>query len=483
MPSRVAAWVVGLGAIIAAAVALSVVVCRRAEQRPAVARGAGCGGWTAYALPTVRMVDVATRDEHDVWLLTERGVYHFDGCTWRAHRAFQDLASTIMEWETIVVDPDGAIVVSGQTPPGPEHTHGCYDGAACCSIERDPPRRVSYRFDGVYWRPIEGRVRGKPEVDVEAKVLGAERTVIATSGCAPTTPPDADPDDQTICHGAPMVFDDPAPLLFAIVRRERQVGVPDADGVVRGWGTVTSHELWRRDADAWSIVLAPTIHDDLVPEAVAALTPHERTERTLSFALRGPSVLAIRGRSTLQRPRSSQSWASAPDDVYIAKSKLRHFDGTRWTDIAIDDPIVNAVWGTARDDVWVGGASGIWHFDGARWRRVYDAASIDGLGGSGPHDVWAVGSHDAMPDVLHFDGARWTSYFGRLPRNQQFHLTGVTSTGHEAWVVGEWGTVLHFNGIWWIEHAKPTFGPLRAVAVDKDVVWVAGEGGGLYRFD
>jgi len=58
----------------------------------------------------------------------------------------------------------------------------------------------------------------------------------------------------------------------------------------------------------------------------------------------------------------------------------------------------------------------------------------------------------------------------------------VTSTGRDAWVVGAWGTVLHWNGFGWIEEPKPTFADLSAVAVVDDVLWVGGEGAGVYRY-
>jgi hypothetical protein len=353
---RIAAAVVDVG-VIAVSIVLLIPAASRRSVPPtrAVASPASCPGWTALAMPVLDLVDVEAASDDDVWLLTGRGVYHFDGCTWRAHQPFDKLGGSMIEWETISRDPDGALVITGEAPAGPPRRHGCV-------IEQSPAQLHSYRFTGGQWEPIERRARSEPEVDAPPP-LDADRKTLATSGS------------------------------FAIVERTDRIGSPDADGVLRSWGSTKSRELWRRrhvrcDEDRWSIAM---------------------------------------------------SW---PASMRFGLADLPH--PPRPSDVPAD-------------------------------------LRVTAISGSSAHDVWAVGYRaDAMPDILHFDGQRWTSHRGRF-RRVQYHLTGVTSTGpNDAWAIGTWGTVLHFDGMVWTEVDKPSFYDLRTVAAVAGTLWISDNAGGVF---
>jgi hypothetical protein len=68
-------------------------------------------------------------------------------------------------------------------------------------------------------------------------------------------------------------------------------------------------------------------------------------------------------------------WGSAADDVWVVggQAYAAHFDGAVWTtnNFAAAGGNLRAAWGRATDDVYVVGDSGIWHFDGLMWTRVY----------------------------------------------------------------------------------------------------------------
>jgi hypothetical protein len=362
---RIAAVVIDVGVIAMSIALLIPAASRRAMPAvpdpgvltPAVAPRPRCPGWTATALPVLGLIDVEARTDDDVWLLTSRGIYHFDGCTWQAHHPFDELAGHIIEWQTISRDPDGALVITGESPPGPQHRHGCI-------VEQSPPQQRSYRFSGALWEQIERRPRSEPELDVTAPRLDASRKLIATSGS------------------------------FAIVERSECIGHADGDGVVRGCGTTRSRELWRRthvrcEEDAWSIVMS--------------------WPASMRFGL--PDLA--------DPPRPS----GVPADMRVT-----------------------------------------------------------GVGGSSAHDVWAVGYRDdVMPEILHFDGRTWTSHRGRFRRDMQYHLTGVTSTGpNDVWVIGTWGTMLHYDGMFWTEVEKPSFYDLRTVVAIAGSLWVADNAGGVF---
>jgi hypothetical protein len=68
---------------------------------------------------------------------------------------------------------------------------------------------------------------------------------------------------------------------------------------------------------------------------------------------------------------------------------------------------LSAIWGSGPSDVWVVGSRGFAaHFDGAAWqvRQIDTLLTIYSLWGSGPNDVWAANSGSA---VFHWDGAAW----------------------------------------------------------------------------
>ena len=120
----------------------------------------------------------------------------------------------------------------------------------------------------------------------------------------------------------------------------------------------------------------------------------------------------------------------------IPGSLLLHWDGKAWTSFPAHtghrDRTIDAVWGvsaTAADDVWAVGGFSNWqsipthvrvlHWDGIRWHDVPApnpgrvADRLWAVSGTGPDDVWAVGSFADNDDdmhslYLHWDGTSWT---------------------------------------------------------------------------
>jgi hypothetical protein len=364
MPSRVATRVIQVGVTAASATALVVVAVMAAHDAPPAASskaatvGARCPGWTAARLPELQMIDVAAPAPDDVWLLANGGVYHWDGCTWRAHAPFDELSGFMIDWETIDVDPDGAIVITGESEAGPTECHGCMCEATF------PSRRQSYRFVAgqAAWEPIEARGRATPEVPQE-RTLDGVREIIAVSG------------------------------ELAVVDRTDTIAMPYGDGKV-GYGTLHANELWRREGTTWSIVLSPPRRDEIA-------TPT---------------------RESIFDPLPPQL-AGLPDDL-----------------------------------------------------------KVTAFGGSSASDIWVTGFRaDVMPDILHFDGTRWISHRGRFRGDTQYHFTAVSSTGpNDVWVVGSWGTVLHFNGLFWTLLEKPSFVDLVDVVAMPGFVIVRDGGGGVF---
>ncbi|HEY6922608.1 MAG TPA: hypothetical protein VI653_04000 [Steroidobacteraceae bacterium] len=120
------------------------------------------------------------------------------------------------------------------------------------------------------------------------------------------------------------------------------------------------------------------------------------------------------------------------------------------------------LWGSSATDVWAVGDFGtILHYQGTRWESALDSVSyfFRGVWGSGPRDgasgygramwgasssrIWAVErtgtSAPGMGAIWQYDGARWT-----VAARDTVNLSGIwASSGSDAWVVGDGGTILH----------------------------------------
>lgn len=354
MPSRIATRVLQVGVIGASAAALVTIAVLHErgamQERPASGAApvdAGCPGWTAARLPELGMVDVAAPAPDDVWLLTTRGVYHWDGCTWAANEPSANLAGMLVDWETIVVDPDGALVVTGQSDAGPNRCHGCM-----CE-PTFPSRRHSYRFVAgqPLWERIEARPRATPEQASDTR-LDDERVIIAV--------------DDTLQLGA-------SGPRFAVVKRQQHIPSYDEEGALIGYGTTTSTELWRDDSGAWSSILGAPSRDD-VPAPL----------RGSIFEPRPPELAGLPDDFAV-----TAFGGSGPSDLWVVGYRadvmpdILHFDGMRWTshrfrfrrDVQYR---FTAVTSTGPDDVWVVGSWGtVMHFDGLIWSVLDKPSFVD----------------------------------------------------------------------------------------------------------
>jgi hypothetical protein len=255
-----------------------------------------------------------------------------------------------------------------------------------------------------------------------------------------------------------------------------------------GYASWTSHELWRRRDDRWSVFVRPlgdgtwplsmrgfagdwaVFGTDTVLQLISLPSQRVTWAESIGNGARGSALIAgepwvdqagpsrIAGAPIAKIPPDRTGdgsiWGSASDDVWsTGASGAIHYDGRRWSPIALDGyDHSDIVWGSSRDDVWLA-ASGVYHWNGKRLDHQYMPVAIKAFGGSGPDDVWAVGYNaDAMPEVLHWNGRAWTSHAGHFPRQMQYRLTKIFATGpNDAWVAGNNGVVLHWDGRLWTE--------------------------------
>ncbi|NUN14795.1 MAG: IPT/TIG domain-containing protein [Myxococcales bacterium] len=219
-------------------------------------------------------------------------------------------------------------------------------------------------------------------------------------------------------------------------------------------------------------------------------------------------------------------WGTAADNVYGvgADGSIIYYNGGVWT--PQQSPIkaaLNDLWGSGPMDIWaVGDGGAIVHFDGASWSSAAQSpttAKLNGIWGSGADNMYAVGQFA----VVRYDGTNWLPYnvglaakdyqdvYGvdgenfwivakdgwiysfdstkgkwkpkQLPSKNDLYGTWAT-TANDIWVVGEAGTIAHFDGAEWTELETGVSETLRDIwGTGPDNIYVVGDGGTLLHYD
>lgn len=188
--------------------------------------------------------------------------------------------------------------------------------------------------------------------------------------------------------------------------------------------------------------------------------------------------------------------ANGSDDVWAVgevgtRASAEHWDGSAWTPYRLpgiprDAASVTAsgIARVANDDVWVVGtiddatggvAAFSEHFDGTSWHRVAlpaaagQTSALASVSGTGPDDVWAVGSSFdpatcmTLAYVLHWDGSSWSTSSlaeraaGPAKLGNLDPVDVVAIAPDDAWLVGTAATARghflalseHWNGTRW----------------------------------
>jgi hypothetical protein len=390
----------------------------------------------SYAIGTTRILALAP---DDVWVGNRfAGARHFDGATWSWTEIWLDgiYDEVSALWGT---SPDDVWVGSPQDNPGR------WDGTAYRGLPWDPGTVP------VIARAIHGTapddVWFAGELGVNhfdgAEYIELEIPVEEGGSVTPTG-------------------------VFAVADRAFIVGLGGAifeartSGVVRRGGAVTGD--WTRwfssvafsAGEAWFFGLGTSMRFD------------------------GTHFVEVPTATTEWRQDFGGAWAAAPDDIWIAGVgqggvNIQHWDGASWSFPDLGDTYVAdfmlSVWGSGPDDVYFGGLRCLVHWDGSRFEETSVVSDVDAIGGTARDDVWAVGNGH----VSHFDGTTWTS-----ARDDGAWWTSVAAIARDdVWIAGQ-GRLSHFDGTAWtpfeLPEAARRTGVSGLVARGPDDVWgVAGD--------
>ena len=191
-------------------------------------------------------------------------------------------------------------------------------------------------------------------------------------------------------------------------------------------------------------------------------------------------------------------------------------DRKKWTitQVVPGTPL-NGVWGSSTRNIFAVGAEGtILHNDGKKWRTMDSGTghALYSVWGSFSDNVYAVGNNGL---VLHYDGSDWTQVTAATEEALQdvigteTHVLAVDTYGlilsdtltassesgvalrsiwgnsdSDIFVVGEAGTILHFNGAEWNSMNSDTSQWLNSVwgSAGSDV-FAVGENGAIVHYD
>jgi hypothetical protein len=173
------------------------------------------------------------------------------------------------------------------------------------------------------------------------------------------------------------------------------------------------------------------------------------------------------------------------DEVVTASFEgdfVARFRPDGWFDEIPPSPYVTnfrVLWMSGRDDIWSLDefSQSLLHWDGSAWSSTTphtaagDLVSFADIGGSGPNDIWAVGSATA-----HWDGKSWST-----PTLVAKTLNHVWARGPaDAYAVGDGGSLVHWDGAKWSAVASGTTWPLLDVwGTGPHDTFVVGQNGTL----
>jgi hypothetical protein len=153
-------------------------------------------------------------------------------------------------------------------------------------------------------------------------------------------------------------------------------------------------------------------------------------------------------------------WGTSRDDLWLGDSlngQVHRWNGTKWTTTITQTVAVNDLWGSSDTDVLAGGTFGLSHWTGASWADIGGATAMQasGLWGFSPTDAWAVGDFGTL---AHWNGTTWTDELPASdPNFQQDHASVWGAAPDDVWAVGALGAISHWDGTRWTQSQVGAF--------------------------
>jgi hypothetical protein len=226
-------------------------------------------------------------------------------------------------------------------------------------------------------------------------------------------------------------------------------------------------EQW--NGQGWSVVSTGSSTPGSELNAVAALSPSD--------------VWAV-GQSQAggSNPTTSTSAASRPSGPVPSPPSsfgalIEHWDGGHWSTLTSPNPdhssqILSGIAGSGPSDVWAVGSSNhssgqailIEHWNGSGWSIMptNGTGSLSAVAALSPSDAWAVGTSVSGGALIeHWDGRAWTqaepAQVGAVSGSRLYGVTAIAS--NDVWAAGAAGNgtlVEHWDGMTWSVVRSPS---------------------------
>jgi hypothetical protein len=195
----------------------------------------------------------------------------------------------------------------------------------------------------------------------------------------------------------------------------------------------------------------------------------------------GADFTAVDFQGTIDPTDLAAIWGTSRDDLWLgdtSNGQVHRWNGTRWSTTITQTVQVTDLWGSSTTDVLAAGIFGFSRWSGAAWTEITDPVVTKpvGLWGFSADDVWAVGDFSTL---AHWDGTAWTD---KLPVNndnfEEDHESVWGAAPDDVWAVGSFGAISHWNGTGWSQVQVGTF-PFhpflsRVHGSSPDNVWAVG---------
>jgi hypothetical protein len=206
-----------------------------------------------------------------------------------------------------------------------------------------------------------------------------------------------------------------------------------------------------------------------------------------------------------QSPTIRKLWGQSRQSIYAVcdLGTFLHFNGSTWQTIPTGTNIdLIDLYGTADNNLWIAGLdlttgkkSGLFHWNGATFREVYEyvasapqyrsdtiSGTLSSVWTSDPNHVWVLANGIYLASYSTLGEARllWAppSFIG-----YPWRIRG--SEPNNVFVVGDFETIVHYNGSTWHQSSNFTSTTaFRSVATNGQSVFIVGftaSGGIVYR--
>ncbi|MGA7732043.1 MAG: S-layer homology domain-containing protein, partial [Chloroflexia bacterium] len=217
--------------------------------------------------------------------------------------------------------------------------------------------------------------------------------------------------------------------------------------------------VYHWDGVAWTIIPRISMAGDNTPSGLVI-------SKVYDIAAVGPDEAFAVGIAEVFEPRASTSTQISL--IYHCTTNGCSYTGG-------SNSGLDGVAGSAPNDVWAVGFGGILHWDGIFWQGI----SAPAIGGKdvtviAPNDVWAVG----RDGTIHWDGSSWTQMSDTDDFDNVLGVSGIAS--NDVWAVSarttQGNNIHHWDGAQWSEVLSTDLDLFGVSALATDDVWAVGGG-------